>query len=269
MDDKAIFYQYPWVIFKLEHGFYGIPASNVQAMVTMPDITNIPNTPSWIKRVINIRGQILPLIDLRLRLGMTSYTDKIKGLVDMARQREEDHLNWLTELENSVKEKCEFKLATDPHKCEFGKWYDRYKPVSLSEMHLLHQLDAPHRSIHAIAEKVRCLLTENKFDEAFAIIKTTRDGDITTMRILFAKFITLMRELAKTEIAIVLANINQKAALAVDTIESVEMLAEDSVEVTPDVLQQEDNLIVPYMAKRKNTDDIVYLIDSHRSVTEV
>ncbi len=48
----------------------------------------------------------------------------------LMRQREEDHRNWLNELEKSVKEKSEFRLARDPHKCAFGRWYYSYRSDS-------------------------------------------------------------------------------------------------------------------------------------------
>ena len=253
------------MILKLEREHYAIATPHVQTMVAMPEITSLPYQPTWSRGVINLRGQVMPLVDLRLRLGITSYLAKIEGLMEMVRHREADHLNWLAELEKSVREKREFALTTDPHKCKFGQWYDHYKPVSLTETQLLQQFDAPHRRIHGLAEKVRCLVAENKADEALAMIEKTRDGDFATMRNLFGSFFKLMQEMANTEIAVVLANTNRRAAIAVDAIESVEMLAEGSVEEMPEALQQEGKLFAPYVAKRKKTGDIVSLLDAHRS----
>jgi chemotaxis signal transduction protein len=267
MDVNTSFYQHPWVILKLEHELYGIAAPHVQTMVAMPDITYVPHQASWNRGVINLRGQIIPLIDLRLRLGMPSFITKIEGLIDMVREREKDHLNWLTELESSVREKREFKLTTDPHKCKFGQWYDNYKPVTLTERQLFQEFDAPHRRIHGLAEKVRRLITENKADQALSMIEKTRDGDFAVMRNLFGKFLVLMQEQVRTEIALVLANQDQKlVAVAVDAIESVEMLADGSVEDMPQGLQHKENLFTPHVAKRKKRGDIVFLLDLNRLI---
>ena len=268
MDDTTTFYQYPWVILKLEHELYGIAAPYVQTMVAMPEITAVPHQPACNRGVINLRGQVMPLVDLRLRLGMSSYLAKIDALVDMVKHREQDHVNWLAELESSVREKREFTLTTDPHKCKFGQWYDHYKPVSLSETQLLQQFDGPHKRIHGLAKKVRALVADNKAEEALALIENTRGGDFATMRNLFANFVALMRELTDTEIAMVLANMNRRAAVAVDAIESVEMLAEGSVEEMPDALRPEENPLAPHVAKRRKTGDIVYLVDAHRIIEE-
>jgi hypothetical protein len=43
------------------------------------------------------------------------------------RDREQDHRNWLAELEACVREHRPFGMARDPHQCKFGLWYDRYK----------------------------------------------------------------------------------------------------------------------------------------------
>ena len=111
-------------------------------------------------------------------------------------------------------------------------------------------------------------MAENKGDEALAMIEKTRGGDFVTMRKLFESFLKLMQELTKTEIAMVLADPNQRIAVAVDAIESVEMLAEDSVQEMPDVPRQEGNALAPYVAKRKKTGDVVYLLDAHRFIAE-
>lgn len=231
----------------------------------MPSITSVPYQPTWIRGVVNLRGQVMPLVDLRLRLGMPSYTARIKDLVGMVEQREKDHHNWLTELENSVKEKREFALTTDPHKCKFGQWYDHYKPISLYESQLLLQFDEPHRRIHNLAEKVCSLVADGKADQALAAIEKTRDGDFALMQKLFDDFRKLMHEQANTEIAAVLANMGH-AALAVDAIESVEMLAEGSVEEMPEALRQEEKPLATHVAKRKKSDEMVYLIDPRRII---
>lgn len=265
MTDAASCYQHPWVILKLEHELYGIATPYVQTMVAMPEVVSVPYQSSWTRGVINLRGNVMPVVDLRLRLGMSSYTTKIEGLMEMVRHREEDHLKWLAELECSVREKREFTLTTDPHKCKFGQWYDTYRPVTLTEKQLFKEFDAPHRRIHALAEKVQSLVTENKADQALALIEKTRDGDFATMRYLFEKFSNLMHDLARTEIALVLGgDTHLRIALAVDAIESVEALADDSVEEIPEALQQEGKPYARHVAKRKKTGDVVFLLDAPR-----
>ena len=49
---------------------YGVAILNVQEIKGYAPVTPIPNTPEWVRGVMNLRGTIVPVIDLRLRLGM-------------------------------------------------------------------------------------------------------------------------------------------------------------------------------------------------------
>ncbi|SHJ43863.1 chemotaxis protein CheW [Tepidibacter formicigenes] len=59
-----------YVIFKLEEEFYGININYVQTIEKMIEITRVPKTESYIKGVINLRGEIVPVIDLRKRFNL-------------------------------------------------------------------------------------------------------------------------------------------------------------------------------------------------------
>jgi len=53
---------------------YGVDILRVQEIKGWADSTPIPNTPDYIKGVINLRGTIVPVIDLRMRFGLESVT---------------------------------------------------------------------------------------------------------------------------------------------------------------------------------------------------
>ena len=48
---------------------YGIDAEKVETILTDHTITRMPCVPEYVRGIINLRGQIMPVIDLRLRLG--------------------------------------------------------------------------------------------------------------------------------------------------------------------------------------------------------
>ena len=58
------------IIFKLGREEYGMDILRVQEIKRMMGITRVPSTPAFIKGVINLRGSVLPVIDLRTRLGL-------------------------------------------------------------------------------------------------------------------------------------------------------------------------------------------------------
>ncbi len=58
------------VIFKLGREEYGVSILQVQEIKRISDITRVPHTPDYIKGVINLRGSVLPVIDLKNRLNL-------------------------------------------------------------------------------------------------------------------------------------------------------------------------------------------------------
>ena len=116
----------PFVIFQIKGDSYAIASANVREIITMPQVTGIPNTPPQVRGVINLRGRIIKLIDLRVQLGLPPLRAEMDALIQLLRDREQDHRNWLAELESCVRERRPFGMARDPHKCKFGLWYDRF-----------------------------------------------------------------------------------------------------------------------------------------------
>jgi len=55
--------------FRIGHETFGVPISMVREIVRVPEITSIPNAPEYVEGVINLRGRIIPIVDLRKRFG--------------------------------------------------------------------------------------------------------------------------------------------------------------------------------------------------------
>jgi purine-binding chemotaxis protein CheW len=74
------------IIFKLGREEYGMDILRVQEIKRMMSITRVPSTPPFIKGVINLRGSVLPVIDLRTRLGLVEMAlgDAARIIVIMA-----------------------------------------------------------------------------------------------------------------------------------------------------------------------------------------
>jgi purine-binding chemotaxis protein CheW len=58
------------VSFKLGSEEYGVDIAQVQEINRMVSITHVPRAPQFMEGVINLRGQLIPIIDLRTRFGM-------------------------------------------------------------------------------------------------------------------------------------------------------------------------------------------------------
>jgi len=58
--------------FKLGHETYGIQINKVREILTYPIVTPIPDASRWVKGVINLRGEVAPVIDLRVRFNINN-----------------------------------------------------------------------------------------------------------------------------------------------------------------------------------------------------
>ena len=58
-----------YLVFSSANLMYGIKAEQVNDIITDYTITYLPKVPNYVRGVINLRGQIIPVVDIRLRLG--------------------------------------------------------------------------------------------------------------------------------------------------------------------------------------------------------
>ena len=59
-----------YLTFALAHEEYGLEILKVREIIGYIDVTAVPQTPHYVKGVINLRGQVIPVIDLRAKFGM-------------------------------------------------------------------------------------------------------------------------------------------------------------------------------------------------------
>jgi len=67
-----------YLTFILKEESYGIGILKVKEIIGMMPITSVPRTPDFVKGIVNLRGKVIPVLDLRLRFGMApmDYTDR-------------------------------------------------------------------------------------------------------------------------------------------------------------------------------------------------
>ncbi len=67
-----------YLTFTLSEEDYGIGILKIKEIIGMMPVTTVPQTPDFVKGVINLRGKVIPVMDLRLRFGMEAidYTER-------------------------------------------------------------------------------------------------------------------------------------------------------------------------------------------------
>jgi purine-binding chemotaxis protein CheW len=67
-----------YLTFSMANEEYGIGILKIKEIIGMMTITPVPQTPAFVKGVINLRGKVIPVVDLRLKFGMEEieYTER-------------------------------------------------------------------------------------------------------------------------------------------------------------------------------------------------
>ena len=74
--------------FRIGRETFGVPIAMVHEIVRVPDITAVPEAPDYVEGVINLRGKIVPVVDLRKRFGELEIESTRKNRILVA---EVDH----------------------------------------------------------------------------------------------------------------------------------------------------------------------------------
>lgn len=72
-----------YLTFTLGTEEYGLPVLRVREIIKMMDITLVPQVPPYVKGVVNLRGKVIPVVDLRLKFGFPAqeYTERTSIIV--------------------------------------------------------------------------------------------------------------------------------------------------------------------------------------------
>ncbi len=63
------------VVFDLSTEAYGVDIGTVREIIRLQDITRVPRSPEFVEGVINLRGKVIPVVDLRKRFGLPAEVE--------------------------------------------------------------------------------------------------------------------------------------------------------------------------------------------------
>src|SRR4030066_439751 len=77
-DEEEEFQENKYLTFRIAEEVYGISISEITEIIDLQKITEVPDMPKYVKGVINLRGKVIPILDLRLRFNMEEreYDDR-------------------------------------------------------------------------------------------------------------------------------------------------------------------------------------------------
>lgn len=148
---------YSYIVFKIKGSFYCLNSRYISTIMQLPKFDKIPAAPDNVTGMFRYRDQVIQMMDLRITFGLKPMEQEVREFEHMIDARKQDHINWVNELERSIKLNEPFKLTRDPHKCALGRWYDHFTTDNTEVMYHLRKIDEPHKQLHRAADEVeRC-----------------------------------------------------------------------------------------------------------------
>lgn len=144
-----------WVTFALDSETYGINVTQVQEVLPMPEITPVPGAPAWVMGIINLRGNVVTVIDTRVRLGISPKAADVSNRVIVIEADEQVagiHVDSVTE----VADICDSQIEIAP---DVG---------SQAFAHCIHGIVSRNDTLLILLDNVR-LLAQQEWDQVAAL----------------------------------------------------------------------------------------------------
>jgi purine-binding chemotaxis protein CheW len=151
-----------YLTFKLGDEVFALDITKVREVLDFTTVTKVPRTPEFMRGVINLRGSVVPVVDLRLKFGMTKTESSVNTCIIITEVTVDSDTTVLGALADSVQEVLDLEpgsIAAAPKigtrlKTEFikgmGRRDDRFiiildidKVFSSDELALVKQEEAP------------------------------------------------------------------------------------------------------------------------------
>jgi purine-binding chemotaxis protein CheW len=108
------------VAFRCADISFGVPIHRVREIVTVPQITPVPECPAFVRGIINLRGRILPVLDLAQRLGLEAGPRDGSGRILIVEQDAQHLLGMLVDQASEVLRIPDDGLAPPPELAAHG-----------------------------------------------------------------------------------------------------------------------------------------------------
>ncbi len=109
-----------YLTFKLGEEDYGLEILKVQEIIQMQAVTKVPRTPGYVRGVINLRGKVIPVIELRQKFNMESRKDTDKTCIIVVQIVHRDMKIVMGTLIDEVKEVLDIKAENIEETPSFG-----------------------------------------------------------------------------------------------------------------------------------------------------
>jgi purine-binding chemotaxis protein CheW len=124
MEDQVAQTGTQFLTFKLDQELFAMEVSRVREVLEFNKITRVPRTPSYMRGVINLRGNVVPVVDLRLKLGLEATQMTVDTCVVISEIAIDGETTVLGALVDSVQEVIDLEASNVAPPPRLGKQVD-------------------------------------------------------------------------------------------------------------------------------------------------
>lgn len=192
---------------------FGVPLAHVRYVAPMPSA--FVSCGEGREDYFVFEGEPLTYVSLWDLLRLQSEYAEYEEMQAMLPQRRQDHLDWMSALEDSLRNGTTFAKARNPRECAFGRWYYSHHSRDRRLSLLMGQFEAPHAAIHNLADRLLGTAESGQGNAALAAFEEAQNTTLATLMRLFDSAIALVEELQR-RIAVIIADGDNTCALGAD-----------------------------------------------------
>ena len=98
-----------YLTFMLDNEVFAVDIAKVREVLELINITKVPRTPDFMRGVINLRGSVVPVVDMRLKFGMNPTAKTVNTCIIIVEIVHDDEITVMGALADSVREVMELE----------------------------------------------------------------------------------------------------------------------------------------------------------------
>ncbi|TAN68960.1 MAG: hypothetical protein EPN17_08325 [Methylobacter sp.] len=206
------------LLIKLGGRCFGLPLSKVRHICGIS-----PNFASYGAKVEDhfvFQGKPLPYISLWNLMGLKSEYAEYEEMQAMLVQRRQDHIDWISALEDAIRNNTTFSKARSPRECAFGKWYYSYNTGNRRLLSVMRYFERPHTEIHQLADRLLGLVETGQNSDALHTILESKNTTLAELLKLFDSTQELLTDLQR-RVVIIAVDGDDGCALGADGVRGI------------------------------------------------
>ncbi|MCA9517669.1 MAG: chemotaxis protein CheW [Myxococcales bacterium] len=212
------------VVFTAANQRCAIAHDKVEQMVTLPPVVPVPHTHPAVAGIINLRGAVIGLLDLRAVFGRPSVADEIQGLLMELDDYEREHQDMVAQLSWALESKSALPRLPEPHECGYGRRYADGAQGNQHVQSVISRIDGPHKALHALRGDLERLVRAGDRERAARRLADAQAGDLARMGQLFNELRETYRTGRRDIALVVRLDGMSPMAVQVDSVETVDTL---------------------------------------------